>query len=65
METAQQVSGELNKHWDHRDVMDPTTNYLLSYAGLRCRVVGTFYIADRGKEMNPRFALSFGSDLSN
>ncbi len=65
VENAQQVSGELNKNWDHRDVMDPTTHHILSYAGLRCRVVGTFYIADRGEDMNPRFALSFGSDLSN
>jgi len=65
VETAQQVSGELDKNWDHRDVMDPTTHHLLSYAGLRCRVVGTFYIADDGESANPRFALSFGSDLSN
>ena len=33
VENAQRVSGEIDKTFDHRDVMDPTTNYLLSYAG--------------------------------
>jgi hypothetical protein len=65
VENAQRVSGELNKTWDHRDVMDPTTNNLLSYAGIRCRVLGTFYVgkAEKGQENNYR--LFFGSDLSN
>jgi len=43
VETAQRVSGELDKNWDHRDVMDAHTHNLLSYAGVRCRVLGTFY----------------------
>ena len=58
VENAQQVSGELEKNWDHRDVMDPTTAHILSYAGVRCRVVGTFYINDHGE-------LAFGADISN
>jgi hypothetical protein len=65
VENAQRVSGELDKSWDHRDVMDPTTHHLLSYAGVRCRVLGTFYIADIGDDGQPRYVLSFGSDLSN
>jgi Helicase HerA, central domain len=65
VENAQRVSGELDKSWDHRDVMDPTTHHLLSYAGIRCRVLGTFYIVDIGDDGQPRYALSFGSDLSN
>src|SRR5258705_4537825 len=44
VENAQRVSGELDKTWDHRDVMDPTTHHLLNYAGVRCRVLGTFYV---------------------
>jgi hypothetical protein len=44
VENAQRVSGDLDKTFDHRDVMDPTTNNLLGYAGVRCRVVGTFYL---------------------
>src|SRR5260370_23081037 len=32
VENAQRVSGELDKTFDHRDVMDPTTTNLLGYA---------------------------------
>ena len=46
VENAQRVSGEAERSWDHRDVMDPTTHHLLSYAGIRCRVLGTYYVAD-------------------
>jgi len=65
VENAQRVSGEIDKTWDHRDVMDPTTNHLLSYAGVRCRVLGTFYIADLSDTDSAQYVLSFGSDLSN
>jgi len=65
VENAQRVSGDLDKTFDHRDVMDPTTNNLLGYAGVRCRVIGTFY-SDKlpGKDDSP-FEIMFGSDLSN
>lgn len=65
VENAQRVSGDLDKTFDHRDVMDPTTNNLLGYAGVRCRVLGTFYFdkADGGPET--KYELMFGSDLSN
>ncbi|MEX2375057.1 MAG: DUF87 domain-containing protein [Dehalococcoidia bacterium] len=62
VETAQRVSGDSEHSWDDRDVMDATTHHLLSYAGIRCRVLGTFYVGDVG---GGRLALSFGSDLSN
>lgn len=65
VETAQRVSGEVDKSWDDRDVMDPTTHQLLSYAGVRCRVLGTFYIANLGTDGVPLYRLAFGSDLSN
>ncbi|TWU24863.1 AAA-like domain protein [Novipirellula galeiformis] len=65
VENAQQVSGELAKNWDHRDVMDSTTHHLLSYAGVRCRVVGTFYVAESETDEGTGYELSFGSDLSN
>src|SRR2546423_14314494 len=45
--------------------MDPTTHHLLSYAGIRCRVLGTFYVANLGTDAAPLFRLAFGSDLSN
>ena len=50
VENAQRVSGELGVNWDDRTVMDATTHHLLSYAGVRCRVIGTFYMADLGTD---------------
>jgi hypothetical protein len=65
VDNAQRVSGEVDKTWDHRDVMDPTTHHLLSYAGVRCRVLGTFYISNLDEDGKPVYRLSFGSDISN
>jgi hypothetical protein len=45
VENAQRVSGEIEKNWDDRGVMDPTTHHLLSYAGVLCRVLGTYYVS--------------------
>ena len=61
VENARRVSGELGKGWDHREVMDPTTHHHLSYAGIRCRVLGTFYVNAAGAQPQ----LRFGADLSN
>jgi hypothetical protein len=65
VETAQRVSGEVARHWDDRAVMDPTTHNLLSYAGVRCRVLGTYYMVNTSFDTTPAFRLFFGSDLSN
>jgi Helicase HerA, central domain len=65
VENAQRVSGEKSKNWDDREVMDPSTHNLLSYAGVRCRVLGTYYISARETEGKISYHLSFGSDLSN
>ena len=65
VETAQRVSGEVDKHWDDRAVMDPTTHNILSYAGVRCRVLGTFYVTDISTDEEPEYVLSFGCDISN
>jgi len=65
VENAQRVSGELDKTFDHRDVMDPTTNNLLGYAGVRCRVIGTYYSDRLASEGESKFDVVFGSDLSN
>ncbi len=65
VENAQRVSGELEKTWDHKDVMDPTTHNLLSYAGVRCRVLGTFFVSNLGATDKPSYRITFGSDLSN
>ncbi len=63
VETAQRVSGD-PQHWDEVGTMDPATNHLLSFAGVKCRVVGTFFL-DRASEKTTSLALRFGSDLSN
>ena len=65
VENAQRVSGEMDKTFDHRDVMDPTTNNLLGYAGVRCRVIGTFYMDKLLEATEHKFRMVFGSDLSN
>lgn len=65
VENAQRVSGELEKTFDHKDVMDPTTNNLLGYAGVRCRVLGTFYTDKIEGPTGSTYELMFGSDLSN
>jgi hypothetical protein len=65
VENAQRVSGEITVNWDERAVMDATTHHLLSFAGVRCRVIGTFYMADLGTDEAPDWQLCFGSDISN
>lgn len=66
VETAQRVSGEVGRHWDDKSVMDPTTHNLLSYAGVRCRVLGTFYVSELPPgTLGGKYGLVFGSDISN
>ncbi len=65
VQAAQQVSGPTEEHWDHSDVMDFNTSQLLSYAGVQCRVIGTFYLQPSGVEVDERLRLQFGADLSN
>ncbi|HTX37919.1 MAG TPA: DUF87 domain-containing protein [Bryobacteraceae bacterium] len=65
VENAQRVSGEVGVNWDERAVMDATTHHLLSFAGVRCRVIGTFYMADISGDSSPDWRLCFGSDISN
>jgi len=63
VESAQRVSGEVARNWDDQGVMDPTTSHLLSYAGVRCRVLGTYYVTQRSSDNS--FVIAFGSDISN
>lgn len=65
VETAQRVSGEVERFWDHKEVMDAQTAHLLGYAGVSCRVLGTFYVNNFGTAAKPDYRLTFGSDLSN
>ena len=65
VENAQRVSGEIGRNWDDRDVMDPSTYNLLGYAGVRCRVLGTYFVSEVQNGENLSYNLSFGSDISN
>src|SRR5437588_11665177 len=65
VETAKRVAGEVERFWDHKEVMDAQTAQLLGYAGVKCRVLGTFYVNNFGTEVKPDYRLAFGSDLSN
>jgi uncharacterized protein DUF87 len=65
IETAQRVSGELGKHWDDKEAMDAKTRDIFSYAGLVCRIIGTFYLDDDQQENGNRLSLKFGTDISN
>ncbi len=64
VESAQRVSGEIDKNWDDPAAMDARTNYLLSFAGVECRVIGTFFL-DEDPDNSSRLIKRFGSDLSN
>jgi hypothetical protein len=66
VETAQRVSGDEQLFWDSPEVMDFTTANVLSFAGVRCRIIGTFFLdedATPGAALPLR--LRFGSDISN
>ena len=67
VETAQRVSGDTDRHWDGDGIMDTKTRVILGYAGVQCRIIGTFYLDTPTEEQNKnsRLQLKFGSDLSN
>ena len=64
VESAEEVSGEPSRHWDEPEAMDSQTSQKLSFAGVGCRVIGTFYLDLVGDDP-PILAPRFGSDLSN
>jgi len=65
VETARQVSGETGQHWDSEAAMDADTRVLLGYAGVRCRILGTFFLEADGDGPEEGIVLRFGSDISN
>jgi len=64
VQTAQSMNGPDLPNWDAPEGMDGQTAYLLSYAGLKCRVLGTFYL-EPTKQDPLELAIKFGSDISN
>lgn len=63
-EAAQRASGNVTGHWDESQYMDSHTNNFLSFSGLLCKVLGTFYFTSE-EEVPETLKLSFGSDLAN
>ncbi|MCL1465326.1 helicase HerA domain-containing protein [Argonema galeatum] len=65
VEAAQRASGE-DMHWDDQEMMDAQTHNLLSFAGIKCKVIGTFFL-DKASENDTAdlLVLRFGSDISN
>ena len=65
VEAGQRATGE-DIHWDDPKTMDASTHQLLSYAGVKCRVIGTFFLEhDPDNEVQESLMLKFGSDISN
>ncbi|NVJ98360.1 MAG: ATP-binding protein [Alphaproteobacteria bacterium] len=65
VETAQRVSGETGIHWDAKEAMDGKTRDVFGYAGVACRVIGTFFLEKNASNSQDRLSLKFGTDLSN
>ena len=65
VETSQRVSGEIDVHWDSDKAMDARTRVHLGYAGVQCRIIGTFFLEDNQENPEAPLALKFGSDISN
>lgn len=64
VETAQRVSGDDDKQWDV-SAMDAKTKNLFDYAGVQCRIIGTFFLDDNPNNSEAPLSLRFGSDISN
>ena len=62
VETAESISGEPNVHWDANGNMDYRTRNYLSFAGIKCRIIGTFYLEEKSEH---ELQLKFGCDISN
>lgn len=65
VETAQRISGETEKHWDDAGSMDLRTKNILGFAGVQCRIIGTFFLEENGHNAETPLNLKFGSDISN
>lgn len=65
VETAQRVSGDIETHWDDNSAMDYKTRNLLSYAGVQCRIIGTFFLDENTNNPESPLELKFGCDISN
>lgn len=65
VETAQRISGETERNWDDAGSMDLRTKNLLSFAGVQCRIIGTFFLEENDQNSEAPLNIKFGSDISN
>lgn len=63
--TSQRISGEVDKNWDGEESMDLNTRHVLSFSGVSCRIVGTFFLEEDENKPHDGLKLKFGSDISN
>lgn len=61
-EAGQRVSASDNINWDDEQTLDKFTANFLRFAGVECRVIGTFMMRMSQKG---EWAVQFGADLSN
>jgi hypothetical protein len=64
VEAAQRNDGE-TRHWDEKGSMDFRTKNILDFAGVQCRIIGTFFLEENGTNGESPLQLKFGSDISN
>lgn len=64
VEVAQRNDGE-TRHWDEKGSMDLRTKNILDFAGVQCRIIGTFFLEENGQNSEAPLNLKFGSDISN
>src|SRR4029450_5814463 len=57
-EAAQRASGT-DVHWDDQTIMDAYTANFLSFAGVKCRVIGTFFVEQDQTGANGALTLKF------
>ncbi|WP_352422382.1 DUF87 domain-containing protein [Proteiniphilum sp.] len=62
VQTAQRVTGLTDRHWDHSEYMDEKTRSVFGFAGIACRIIGTFFLEENDQG---HLELKFGTDLSN
>jgi hypothetical protein len=65
VETSERVSGDISQHWDSDRAMDAKTRNYLGYAGVECRIIGTFFLEENAENIEGPLSLTFGSDISN
>lgn len=63
--SSQRISGEVDKNWDGEESMDLNTRHVLSFSGVSCRIIGTFFLEEDESNPHKGLKLKFGSDISN